>query len=107
MPVNEILSANQFTSLISQSQYVIVDFYADWCGPCKQIAPFFNSLSTQQQYSSIKFVKVNVDNVPQISQLCKVTSLPTFITFKNGQLHNKITGANETNIKNLLSTLLK
>jgi thioredoxin len=107
MPVIEISSTNQFTNLVSQSPYVIVDFFADWCGPCKQIAPTFNSLSSQPQFSKVKFVKANVDKVPEISQLCKITSLPTFVTFKNGQLHNKASGANEAVIQNLLMNLFK
>ena len=105
MPVIEITSSTQFTTLVSQSPSVIVDFYADWCGPCKQIAPVFNSLSSQ--LPKVKFVKVNVDKVPEVSQLCKITSLPTFITFKNGQLHNRATGANESVITNLLNNLIK
>jgi thioredoxin 1 len=104
MPVFEISSSSQFSNLISQNQYMIVDFYADWCGPCKQIAPVFNSLSSQ--YNKVNFVKVNVDKVPEISQLCKITSLPTFVTFKKGQLHNKASGANESVIKNLLANLV-
>ncbi len=105
MPVIEITSPNQFTTLVSQSSHVIVDFYANWCGPCKQIAPTFNSLSSQ--LPKVKFVKVNVDDVPEVSQLCKVTALPTFITFKNGQLHNRSTGANESVLTNLLNNLIK
>jgi thioredoxin 1 len=105
MSVQEITSYNQFTSIVSQSQYVIIDFYANWCGPCKNIAPIFSQFSLQNQFSRIKFLKVNVDNVPEISQLCKVSSLPTFVTFKNGQIHNKITGANEQNILNVLNQL--
>ncbi len=107
MPAQEITSTNQFTSIVSSTPYVIVDFFADWCGPCKQIAPVFNSLSNKTEYSKVKFIKVNVDTVSQISQLCKVSSLPTFITFKNGQLHNRVTGANENNITTLLNSLLK
>jgi thioredoxin 1 len=107
MSVQEITSYNQFTTVINSVQYVVIDFYANWCGPCKNIAPSFSKFSTLPQFSQVKFLKVNVDDVPEIAQLCKVAALPTFVTFKRGQIHNKITGSNEQNVISLITSLLK
>lgn len=58
-----ITSQQQFKSLVASSTYVIVDFYADWCGPCKQISPIFEQLANQEaKPGRLTFCKVNVDN---------------------------------------------
>jgi thioredoxin 1 len=106
MPVQEITSDKQFNSVISQTPLVVIDFYAEWCGPCKQIAPNFTALSNQKECSSIKFFKLNIDTVPEIAQLCKVKSIPTFISFKNGKMNNMVGGANIDNIVNMVKQLL-
>ena len=107
MPVQEITSDKQFNSVISQNPLVVIDFYAEWCGPCKQIAPNFSALSNQKECSSVKFFKLNIDTVPEIAQLCKVKSIPTFISFKNGKMLNVVNGANMDNIVNMVKQLLK
>lgn len=107
MPVNEITSEKQFNSVISQYPLVVIDFFAEWCGPCKQIAPNFNALSNQKECSSVKFFKLNIDTVPEAAQLFKVKSIPTFISFKNGKVHNIVGGANIDSIVNMVKQLLK
>ncbi|QVK19444.1 thioredoxin [Mycoplasmatota bacterium] len=74
--------ANNFKDNISTG-LVLVDFYADWCGPCKMIAPVLDQLSTEM--TDVKIVKVNVDNVPQVAQQYQVMSIPTLILFKDGE----------------------
>jgi len=106
MPVQEITSDKQFNSVISQTPLVVIDFYAEWCGPCKQIAPNFNALSNQKECEAVKFFKLNIDTVPEIAKLCKVKSIPTFISFKNGKLYNTVNGANMDNIVNMVKHLL-
>ena len=106
MPVQEITSEKQFNSVISQTPLVVIDFYAEWCGPCKQIAPNFNTLSNQKECESVKFFKLNIDTVPEIAKLCKVKSIPTFISFKNGKMYNMVGGANMDNIINMVKHLL-
>ncbi|KAF2489890.1 thioredoxin-like protein [Lophium mytilinum] len=57
------------TTLTGSTTYVLADFYADWCGPCKTIAPFFSQLSTQNTVpGGLAFVKINVDEQPEIAQ---------------------------------------
>ena len=71
---------------------VLVDFYADWCGPCKIVAPTMDKLS--EEYSGkVKFVKINVDENQQLSSKYDIMSIPTAILFKNGSVEDSIIGA--------------
>lgn len=65
------------------SGVVLVDFYADWCGPCKMIAPVLEQL--QEEMSDVQIVKLNVDEAPDIAQEYGVMSIPTLILFNNGK----------------------
>lgn len=69
--------------------------YADWCGPCKQIAPTFEALSTKfSKPNRITFAKVNVDNQKEIAQMYSVRAMPTFKILRNGSVIETIQGAN-------------
>lgn len=71
---------------------VLVDFYADWCGPCKMMAPLVGQLA--EEYSGkCKVGKCNVDENPQTASMFKVMSIPTFILFKDGKAVDSIVGA--------------
>lgn len=85
----KMYGGENFDELV-QNGVTIVDFYADWCGPCKMIAPVFAKLA--DELGSIQFVKLNVDNHPQIAQRFQVVSIPTLLIFKNGQLVDKKMG---------------
>ncbi|WP_339022945.1 thioredoxin [Spiroplasma endosymbiont of Crioceris asparagi] len=69
---------------------VVVDFYADWCGPCKMMAPFFEKVS--EEFPEINFIKVNVDVAREISDKYSIMSIPTTIVFVNGEVYKKHTG---------------
>jgi len=69
------------------SDYTLVDFYAEWCGPCKMLAPILEELKDE-----IKIIKVNVDAHEQIAQRYGVMSIPTMIFFKDGKEIHKIVG---------------
>lgn len=74
----------QFTAEVIESpQLVLVDFWAEWCGPCKMIAPVLEQVATELG-SRIKIVKVNVDHNPQAPAQYGVRSIPNLILFKNG-----------------------
>ena len=73
------------------SGLVLVDFYADWCGPCKMIAPVLDELATELE-GTAKIVKVNVDNCPAVAAEYKVMSIPTLILFENGEEAQKSIG---------------
>jgi thioredoxin 1 len=84
---------------------VVVDFYATWCGPCKMIAPFFESLDKNYN-SAITFIKIDVDEVGDVAEKYNVTSLPTFMVFWNSQPTKIVSGANTKVLERLIESLL-
>lgn len=72
-----------------QGDIVIVDFYADWCGPCQMLAPVLEELDNE---TNIKIVKINTDIVPDIARMFRVMSIPTLILFKNGKMEKRELG---------------
>ena len=74
-----------------KSGVTLVDFYADWCGPCKMIAPIVEELSTEMQ-GKASIAKLNIDDSQQTTSDFQVTSIPTLILFKNGKEINRIVG---------------
>jgi thioredoxin 1 len=85
------LNESNFDQIVSAENPTLVDFWAEWCGPCKTMHPVFESLS--KTYPKIKFARVNVDNNQNISTRFAVQSIPTFIMFKSGQIIDKMMGA--------------
>jgi thioredoxin 1 len=85
------LDITNFDEIISKDRLTLVDFWAEWCGPCKSMHPIFTRLA--KKYENIKFVRVNVDNNQNISMKFGVQSIPTFIMFKNGKPIDKMIGA--------------
>ena len=71
---------------------VLVDFYADWCGPCKMMSPVLDQLSAELD-GKIKIGKVNVDDDPELAGQFKVMSIPNFVLIKNGQVVDQVIGA--------------
>lgn len=69
----------------------IVDFYADWCGPCKALAPTLDQL-TEQNDSKVKVIKVNVDSSPEVAQKYDVRGIPALFFFKEGEVKGSATG---------------
>jgi thioredoxin 1 len=70
----------------------VLDAYADWCGPCKFIAPHVDKMA--QEYTGAKFFKFDVDNVPTVAQELNIRAMPTFKIFKNGKEEKTVVGAN-------------
>ena len=86
----EVLNANNFDAAVAKGT-VIVDFYADWCGPCKIMAPAFEKAADKM--AGVKFAKLNVDGNQEIAGRYGVMSIPTTIVFKNGNVKDVHTGA--------------
>ncbi|KAG5782368.1 hypothetical protein H9Q73_003976 [Fusarium xylarioides] len=93
-PIN-VASESEWSSLLSGTNVVIADFYADWCGPCKMIAPTFEALAKEHSRpKKVAFAKVNVDNQSGIARAQGVSAMPTFKIFHNGTCIETIKGAN-------------
>lgn len=71
---------------------VIVDFWAEWCGPCKMVAPILDEIAEEQD-GSVKVTKLNVDENPSTAQRFGVMSIPTMLVFRDGELDKRIVGA--------------
>lgn len=110
MAVTSINTPAEFQSQVLTAQdgkVKIVDFYATWCGPCKAIAPMIEKWSTNQYAdANVDFFKVDVDAVDVVAREQEVSSMPTFIFFKNGQKVDQIIGADLRGLKTKLDAQL-
>lgn len=90
--MSEVLHVNsqEFENVIAQNDVVFVDFFANWCGPCKMLAPSIDKLA--KEHPEVKVVKVDVDQEPSLAMQFGVQSIPTLITFKKGQAVNRQLG---------------
>jgi len=79
------------TSVLKHKGVVIVDFWAEWCGPCKMLAPVFEKLS-KEFGDKVKFAKINVDDYSDVAQKYGVMSIPCVIFFKNGDEVDRLIG---------------
>jgi thioredoxin 1 len=91
MAIQEINDANFESEVINSDQPVLVDFWAPWCGPCRQIAPVVEQLAGENA-GSAKVVKLNVDDAPQSAQSYGVSSIPTLMVFKKGEVIDRFVG---------------
>ena len=82
---------NTFNEIIKSNKKVLVDFYADWCGPCKMVGPLIAQIA--DEHEDIAVVKVNVDDEMALAGEYRVSSIPTIILFKDGELAKKNIGA--------------
>ena len=90
LPVMDLDSSN-FHDAVSQNNLLLVDFWAEWCGPCKSMHPIFSRMA--KKYDQVRFARVNVDNSQDVAKKFNVQSIPTFIMFKNGRVAQQMVGA--------------
>lgn len=88
--VTLINSKEEYDNILASNKSVFVDFFADWCGPCKMVGPLVEKIS--ETNPDIKFVKVNVDSNPEIASMYGIMSIPTLIAFKDGKLARQAVG---------------
>lgn len=83
---------NKFEEMLSGSDLpVLVDFYADWCGPCQMMAPILEQVNTQMK-QQLRVVKINTDKYPQLASQHQIHALPTLVLFKQGKPVERIEG---------------
>lgn len=86
------ITDQNWEELIKNNNYVIMDFWAEWCGPCRAIAPFVEE-AAETYADKIVIGKVNIDENPQVTMKYAIKNIPTLIFIKNGEIVNKHVGA--------------
>ena len=119
--VTKVRAPVDVETILKSSKYVVVDFYADWCPPCRAIAPIFSKLADDHAVQGqLAFGKVNVDHVKDVAQKYGITAMPTFLFFEDGEptpikIERKgaeesveqVRGADVALLKNVVQTLAK
>ena len=105
MPIIEVNNYEELKEIINneENKDVMVDFYAEWCRPCIKMLPIFKNVS--DKYSSVIFVKINVDNAEDAAEQCNISSIPNILYYKNKimePLHNKKGAMNEIELDALI-----
>ena len=90
MSVLEVTSENFEEKVLKNEKTVLVDFYADWCGPCKMLAPIVDQIATEKQ--DIQVCRINIDNEENLAVEYGIMSIPTLVVIKNGSEVNRTVG---------------
>jgi thioredoxin 1 len=90
MMVVLIENEKQFDELVRGEKPLLVDFYADWCGPCRMQSPIVDAIA--EENSDVVVAKVNVDDVPEVAEHFGIVSIPTLLIFKNGSVVKQFVG---------------
>ena len=101
MEVLKLTNKNFEEEILNGEITAIVDFYAEWCGPCKMMSPIIDEIATENP--NIKVAKINVDENEELAAKYNIMSIPTIIIFKNGNVHKQFIGVTSKN--NILSNL--
>ena len=87
------LSTSTFDeTVVASDKPVVVDFWAEWCGPCKVIAPILTEIAEETD-GQVTIAKVNVDDNPELAMRYNVMSIPTLLVFSGGEVHKRLVGA--------------
>ena len=89
--VQHIDSNNFETEVLKSDKITIVDFYADWCGPCRKLSPILEEIETELS-EKVKFTKINTDENIETAKKYQISGLPTLLVFKNGEIVERMVG---------------
>eukprot|EP01134_Creolimax_fragrantissima_P007224 CFRG7224T1 len=98
--VQKLTSSADFKEIVGGDKLVVIDFFAVWCGPCKVISPFVESL--EEKYANVSFVKVDVDELEELAGECGIQAMPTFQFYKGGKKVAELKGANKEKLEDLV-----
>ena len=90
MSVIKINKENFASEVLNSNKPVLLDFYADWCGPCRMVGPIVTEIANER--SDVKVGKINVDEQPELAAQFQVMSIPMLAVIKNGELENQVVG---------------
>ena len=90
MSVIKISKENFASEVLNSNKPVLLDFYADWCGPCRMVGPIVSEIAKER--NDVKVGKINVDEQPELAAQFQVMSIPMLAVIKNGKLENKVVG---------------
>ena len=93
MGVSKVSDADFETTVLKSTEPVVVDFWAEWCGPCRMIGPALEEIAAGALAGKVKIVKLNVDENPQTASKYNIMSIPTLMLFKNGEMASRQVGA--------------
>ncbi|MEW5758235.1 MAG: thioredoxin [Candidatus Omnitrophota bacterium] len=106
MPVIHLNNSNFKKEIIENKEIALVDFWANWCGPCKMIAPLIDEIAKDYD-GKIKVAKLNIDDAADIASQYGIMSIPTLLFFKNGQVVGQVVGAiSKSEIKEKINNIL-
>jgi len=107
MSVKTIDTADFETEVTTFKGVVFVDYFAEWCGPCKMTSPLIDEMAEDEQFKDVKFLKVDVDANQELASRFNIFSIPTFIVYKDGEVVNQFSGARDkTGFENELKKAL-
>jgi thioredoxin 1 len=92
MATNSVTDSTFEDEVLKSNQPVVVDFFAEWCGPCKAMAPALTQVASELE-GKVKVVKIDVDQNPAVTQKYRISAMPTLMIFKDGAVHAQHVGA--------------
>lgn len=100
------LNDENFADTIAKEEIVLIDFYADWCGPCRMMTPIINQLAEEMD-GKVAVAKVDIDASQKVTQQYEITSIPTILVVKKGKEEERVVGVKDlAGLKELLNPLL-
>lgn len=102
-----LLNDEAFEQALASHEHVVVKYFANWCGTCRLFAPKYKKLSEKDEYKNVYFIDINAEENPIARKMAKVSNLPFFATFKNGQLVKAEATSKEEAVENLIKEIVQ